>query len=243
MTRPTRLWPQDERVILDSENVRSSCLAADAATGTTWWQGNREADATSITRVCSDPLMLTVQDLFDPPLVEIDLWGIFDNQNGGAAITLRFGANVNKLALDAEEHAVQTTVGPATGNLRYAHTYDYTPAAATKLGMWRFLARMSWGLQKTLDHDSSVMSWKQMWASQLWVRSDNGVNTFVGAGNAFDTSMGFTNFDATAGMRITPFFGKSASHQLRMLLTGGIVRTIPENNRPSLVASGIHGGL
>lgn len=244
MARPVRMWAQDEKVITSAENAISASLAADAATGTSWWQGYLEADNTSTSRIMAPPLILTVQDLFDPPLVEIDLWGRFENQNAGAALNLSFGANLFKPNMDAEEHAVQTGVGPCTAPTRYTHQYAYTPGASPLSGSFRWLARMGWGLQKTIDHDTSVMAWKQHWWSQLTVKSDdNAGNGFFGGGVAVDTWMGWTNYDCTNGMRITPWFRKNASHQLRLLLTGGIIRPIPENNRPSLTGVGQHGGF
>lgn len=237
--RPTRIHPVGEKVILDSENPRSSCLAADAATGASWWHGDIESDANDLGRKYLDPLILYPEDLFDEPEIEVNLWGIIDNQDG-AGTTIAFGITTTDPAMDPEEHAVQTGVGPNVGGVDYAHRYVWAGSAAG-LGLWHWRCNIVLGLAKTLDFNSSTTAWKQMYSSTLLIRPSSVLGAWS-AGTLQDVCMGYKDRNWNNGRRITPFFRKEGAIAPRFLCVGGSIRTIPENSRPPLSFGGHYGG-
>lgn len=254
--RPTRMRAPNEIVIVQSAsgslpvNPVSSCLAADAGTGNSWWQGYLEQNAGSAAteRIAGFPLILTIEDLDDPPVVEISMFGIIDNQTADGAFDIDFGVYLTRPSFDGETaHAVQNVVGPNNGNPRYIHRHvGFVPTAGT-VGAFHFWCQMSWGLHRPIVHDAGTSMWKQQFASRVTTVTTTQVNNaappgLLSVGPVTTHNLGYSNFNCgnVNGVRITPYMGKNAVRTSRLLVTDGYVRPIPENNRPSL---GLSGGL
>lgn len=241
-------------------NANSDCLYEDELS---WIGGNIELDAAATTAEVIGFIDLHPEDLADQLIVAADLFGFCDNQDT-SAVNLRFSILAVPLTEDPESSSSGLQSGnysPRTGLTTDADQYSgssivdgiasdtpflfssnhaFTPVATANYerGIWHYEWKMCIALAKVLDFATNDTVWRQIHHG-TFTYADNGSPTSTAETGTRTEALGWSRGKFNDGVRLVIVFRKAANVATRVVCSGGIIRTIPEVNRPDSLSGSI----